>query len=192
MPTLATTINPSSWKTLNLANAAQQQVFLTQLVQYLQDQFNAFSRQLNSASFLAGILNGSGLLTSGALATLLATDLGNWTTPGSVNCAGYTSVFVGGTMTVAKTINFTNVKQGTVIAIYISLQAARVLKCNFTDPSSASYASFVYWTNTTTGANKYNFSSTGFSTSASQDCFYIGMAGAAGGVATVPFLALYG
>jgi hypothetical protein len=147
---------------------------------------NGLLSQIQNGGFLAGILNGSGALNGSALATLLVDDLGAWTSPGTVNCSGYTQIFVGGSMTSAKTINFTNVAQGTIVSIYIRPQGANNLKCNFTDPGGATYTSLVMW-DLTTGTTSANFATTGYTAAAGQFAFYSGMAGLVGGVKQMPF-----
>jgi hypothetical protein len=189
-------VNPLQFQSLPIATIPQQQVFLQRLASYL----NQLQTSITNPAYLAGLLNGSGLLTGNALAagTLLGgnfaksiQDLGTITTDQTVPVAGANFVYVrfASASAQTRTLTFSNLPQGAVVMIELSTTVGTlVLKLAATDTSGQTYTA-VAW-NTATAATT-NLVGTGQSIGAGVSSLLFGMSGFVGTSAAPVLYMLY-
>jgi hypothetical protein len=139
--------NPLTWQGLDLSKTDQARLFLTQLSATLAQLFGA----LNSAGYVAAILNGSASLSGNALsaaagitaAQLTPITLYNSAATGTVNlaCDNATTVTVHLGMTGAVTLNLTHLPTGTPVFVVATNGTGGALNLTVaaTQPGGAAY-----------------------------------------------------
>jgi hypothetical protein len=129
--------NPGTWKSFDPSNEGQMKVFLNQVSGCMAQ----LESQVSAASFLASILNGSGVLLGSAFSSKIV-DLGTITTDQTVQATGANFVWVRFTTstTQTRTITFTNLPQGAQVFIDMLTTAGTItLKLAATDTNSNTY-----------------------------------------------------
>jgi hypothetical protein len=106
-------VNPNTWKSLNLTKKDQLSVFQTQLPQYLQEGFSTG----NLAQILNG--NGGGAVPGTAINTKQVTLTGVSTNQ-TVNCAGALHVAITMTFSAALTLTLTNLQIGASVLLDVT------------------------------------------------------------------------
>lgn len=143
------TVDPNTWLSLNLAQKGQQQVFIRQLVQNLNDRFStgALAQTLNGA--------GGGALPGSAVNTKQATFSGVSTNQ-SLDCTGALHVAITMTFTANLTLTITNLQIGASVMMDITNTAgvAHTLTIAATAPGGAVYTTIK--ANTSSGVKDFH------------------------------------
>lgn len=146
--------NPTTWEQLNLGVRSQQQVFIQQLVQYL-------------------------MSLSGSVATLNnqlgANDLGTLSSNPTINCSGFSRIYIGCVIGGAnRSFTLTNLGLGVDFALYVVNASTHTITVTASDPSSNPYTVLAYQ-GFGSAANKVNMTTAGWANAVvATDALFLG------------------
>jgi hypothetical protein len=172
--------NPQTLASYDITKGEQAKIF----VKKVSDLFLSLATQAGlqsilslTATYLSGILNGSGLITDTAL-TRVTTNLGSVSTNQTVPCTGATCVFVSLTITAALTLNLTFLD--TSVPVYIRCANVSggplVFKIAGTNAAGSAFTSVLAVFSSGTG--EINMSVAGFSVVTGSEPHFTGQANA--------------